>query len=328
MPFDTVRHFIQEQSLANSSIIVALSGGPDSVFLLHALCAVQKEFNLTIIAAHLDHQWRTQSADDVAFCKQLTTSLHVPFVHTTMATLNHTIKWNGSKEEYARHARKHFLHLVAQKHTAASIATAHHAQDQEETFFIRLIRGASLTGLCSIRPKQGLYIRPLLTTSKTTILAYLETNAIAYLTDSTNLSNNFLRNRLRNTALPALKSTDSRFERNFAHTMSHLVAVEHYLEEQTASLYRMIAHINNDTLELDIAQLHAIHPMMQQRILLHWLVSHKVQCTPSQRLFNEISRFLKSSRSKNHRIHALWSIKKRGTKAVIVLHTSSINSCK
>ncbi len=133
--------FIAQYNLlpAGSTVVLGLSGGPDSVFLLHLLA----DKNIKLIAAHLDHEWRADSADDVTFCKKLAQKYNVPFITAKASELKRTFKWDGSQEQLGRAMRRHFFATVAAAHATDSIALAHHAQDQQETFFIRLMRGRS-----------------------------------------------------------------------------------------------------------------------------------------------------------------------------------------
>jgi tRNA(Ile)-lysidine synthase len=176
----------------NSTIIVGFSGGPDSVCLLTLLAQLQQELNLTIIAAHLDHQWRPESGQDAAWCKEFCQQLaNVLFIAQASSSLNISIKYNGSKEELGRKLRRNFFQQLAQKHNANHIALANHLDDQLETFFIRLIRGGSVTGLAGMQQQDGLYVRPLLHVSKQEILDFLQQHRIPFLTDATNVILNF-----------------------------------------------------------------------------------------------------------------------------------------
>ncbi len=132
----------------HATLIVGLSGGPDSVLLLHYLAALAHTHNLTLIAAHLDHEWRPDSYKDVEFCQELTQRLGIKLVASKLSDLSLSRKFNGSKEEYARSMRRHFLEQIQHQYHANFIALAHHADDQQETFFIRMMRGTSLSGLC------------------------------------------------------------------------------------------------------------------------------------------------------------------------------------
>lgn len=220
-----------------STIVVGLSGGPDSVALLHMLWSIATDWELTLVAAHLDHQWRTNSAEDQAWCQQLCSSLKIPFVTTTLTTLeaNHHFK-SRSREARARAARRQFFSSVAATYNASTIALGHHADDHAETFFIRLLRGTSLSGLTGIKPKDGMFIHPLLCIKKDDIYHYLTAHGLSFRIDETNSSDLYLRNRVRSTVIPALKSADSRFETNFAKLLERLQETEDYLVQHTLEL--------------------------------------------------------------------------------------------
>lgn len=170
----------------NDKIIVGLSGGPDSVFLLHFLLHIKNEYNLELIAAHLDHQWRDNSNIDAKFCADLCANLNVTFISEKAENLTPSKKFNGSKEEFARNLRRSFFENLLKKFEANSIALAHQKDDQIETFFLRLYRGTSLAGLTGIKIKNENYIRPLLNTNKSEILDMLHANNIKYVIDPTN----------------------------------------------------------------------------------------------------------------------------------------------
>lgn len=296
--------FCKEQNLISpgATIVVGLSGGPDSVFLLHYLSGIRQEFNITLIAAHLDHGWRAESVHDAAFCQELAKQYKVQFI------LNHlkdtTVSFKVS-EELGRKARRAFFEQVAKEHNAQAIALAHHADDQMETFFLRLIRGASLTGLAGIKAKDGLYIRPLLSISKHEILDYLHKHKIPYVIDESNQSDEYLRNRIRNQVIPALKVCDDRFEKNFANTHAKLVETEEFLQQLCAA---QLHEMSDENKGLDIQKLLALHPVLRNRVLINWLILHKVPFTPSQGLLDEIVKFLKKPTSKEHTFYAKWKI--------------------
>ena len=169
-----VRKFIEKHRIIepNSTIVVGLSGGPDSVCLLHVLRQLQEEYGLVLIAAHLDHEWRNNSKEDARFCKQYAESLGIHFVEAKASEIVGVRKYNGSKEELGRRLRRSFFESVMQKNNGHSIALGHHANDQQETFFLRMMRGASIAGLSGMKPKERGYLRPLLGCHKHEILEY------------------------------------------------------------------------------------------------------------------------------------------------------------
>ncbi len=313
MIIQSISSFIKKHALIapNDTIIVGLSGGPDSVFLLHMLTSLQESYNLRLIAAHLDHEWRSTSAHDAAFSKQIAQQLSVEFISKKISELDITFKLNGSKEELARRLRRHFFEQLQHEFNAHSIALGHHAQDQQETFFIRLVRGTSLSGLISMKPRDGFYIRPLLEINKNDILTYLHQQNIHYVVDDTNNSHTYLRNRIRHTVLPALHAVDNRFEQNFSRTLDHLKESEHFLDEHTKEVFNNISHYQDGAVYINLNKLKNIHPYMQNRLILHWLITQQVSFVPTSAYLEEIKRFLlHNSQSNRHQIQSHWSIKK------------------
>lgn len=307
-----------------STVILGLSGGPDSIFLLHALAPLHADKTITLIAAHLDHEWRTDSASDVEFCHRATQALGVTLLSAKLSELCVSLKFNGSKEELGRKARRYFFEQVADRYNAAHIALAHHADDQQETFFIRLIRGSSLAGLTGIKPIQGRYIRPLLALHKQEIVAYLNEQNIPYLTDPSNSSDDFLRNRIRHSVIPELQKCDSRFDTNFAITLTRLQETDQFLDELVHDMYANLGSTNTDgNASITHPTLLALHNILQHRLLILWLCKAQVPFQPSQALLDEIIRFLHNPGNKEHQIHTHWSIKKLGTTATIIPHVKT-----
>lgn len=308
---DYIHSFIEKHALlpAGSTIIVGLSGGPDSVFLLHFLATLKAEKKLTLIAAHLDHQWRADSHKDVLFCEQLTLSLAIPFVSMKRSDLPGL--YTGSKEEQGRKARRAFFEQLKKQYHADAIALAHHAQDQQETFFMRLMRGTSLTGLTAIKPSHADYIRPLLKTNKSDIVAYLDEHSIAYLTDPTNSSSDFLRNRIRHTILPACTQADARFNHNFMFSLDRLQETEELLVDLTQEAFKKIALTSTTGgTALSLSGLLSLAPLLRQRVIFSWLWKEKVSFTPTQNFLNEIFRFLENKRSTRHKLGRTWALVK------------------
>ncbi|MBU1007717.1 tRNA lysidine(34) synthetase TilS [Candidatus Dependentiae bacterium] len=286
-------------------IIVGLSGGPDSVFLLYILHSLNDHITLT--AAHLNHGWRTQASDDVMFCKKLCNSLKIPFVTTHANKLDLSVKPNGSKEAMGRALRRHFFAQVKKEQNADYIALAHHQQDQQETFFLRLIRGCSLEGLTGMSQINDCYIRPLLATSKTQILDYLHKNNITYITDRTNQSDVFLRNRIRNHVIPALQKVDPRFDQKFETTLETLTQENRLLQSMTQQAIQAIFESGVG----DTKKFLALHPILQKRTIIEWLCNEHVQFNPSTAYLEEITRFLASNRGGTHQINLTWAISKK-----------------
>lgn len=275
---ENIQCFIEQHKLIpdEATIVVGFSGGPDSLFLLHFLAQLRHTKRLKLIAAHLDHEWRTDSHDEAATCRSQADSLEISFISARMSELAVDKKSSGSQEELGRRARRFFLEKVRREHKADSIALAHHLDDQEETFFIRLIRGTTITGLTSMKPRDGHYIRPLLETQKIEIVAYLEENGISYITDPSNMSETYLRTRIRKNVIPALRHCDKRFDKNFQRTLHNLQETESYLAHITQETFFRVAQLQQSTWHLELASFFALHSFMQHRILMHWLIANAV----------------------------------------------------
>ncbi len=317
MLIEHVSSFINQHRLIHDSqtIVVGLSGGPDSVFLLHLLADWHRTGRIRLVAAHLDHEWRTDSGCDADFCRRLCEQLKVSFEAARASELDFTPQNTGSQEDAGRQLRRYFLAQVARKHNATSIALAHHADDQHETFLMRLLRGATPSGLCAMRPRTGSYIRPLLATHKHEIMAYLDEHKITYLTDPSNESPAFLRNRIRHQVIPALRACDKRFDMNCAKAIGHLQSTEKFLHRLTENTWQQIARHTGCQWLVDLSRFRSLDPFMQRRVLLHWLCSERVSFCPSTGFLNELLRFLGQNASGTHTVAPHWQLSKKKGRA-------------
>ena len=187
-------------------IVIAVSGGPDSMTLLDLLSHLSKTWQLTLHIAHLDHQLRATSQSDANFVRKIAKKYGYP-VHIHTENVNQRAKsQKQSIEEAARYARREFLDTVRQETSAHRIALGHTKSDQAETVLLRLIRGSGLTGLGGIRPiSDKKWIRPLLSFSRSEIEAYVKDNSLEVRLDETNADPTFLRNRIRKDLIPSLR---------------------------------------------------------------------------------------------------------------------------
>lgn len=312
--------FINKHSLINhgDTLIVGLSGGPDSVFLLHMLNQLRTTLSLTLIAAHLNHGWRSDAQEDLLFCKDLCLSLDITFESASAKDLAVNIEKASSLEEQGRILRRAYFENLKKKYNAKAIALGHHRDDQIETFFIRLIRGTSLDGLGCIKPYHDGYIRPLLATSKEDILAYLAHNDIPYRIDSTNESKTFLRNRIR-ALLPLFSECDNRFSPNTLKAIDHLQEINTEIQEITKKIYGQVVLTEHTATIINITLIRKERLFFQKQILVMWLNNQKIHSHNiiSTALLNEILRFIMSSRGGEHKVSQSWKIVKKHNKAWI-----------
>ena len=200
--------YVQKHGILSKGekVLVAVSGGIDSVVLLHLLRQIQPLWQLTLSVAHLNHGLRGPSADhDEAFVKELTDGLRLPFYSKKEDVKAYVKKHRLSLEEGARDVRFAFLMHLLKTLKYDKLALGHHANDQAETILMNIIRGSGLRGCQGMRPVRGSIIRPLLFAMKDEIESYAEQHKITYVVDESNMDRRFLRNRIRWDVLPALE---------------------------------------------------------------------------------------------------------------------------
>ena len=230
--------FAREKALlqVGDRVIVALSGGADSVTLLHVLCGLRDAADLTVAAVHVHHGLRGADADaDEALCRRLCEQWDVPLsvhhidVAAEAASAHETIEQTGRRLRYA------CLEREADKQNA-KIATAHTASDQAETVLLHLTRGCGLHGLCGIPPRRGGVIRPLLTCSREQVEAYCAAQGLAFATDATNADVTYARNRVRHRVLPELTEINPRVGEALCRLSEQLAEDDAYLTSLSSAL--------------------------------------------------------------------------------------------
>ncbi|WP_243371879.1 tRNA lysidine(34) synthetase TilS [Geotalea sp. SG265] len=236
------------------AIVVAVSGGADSVALLDILAGL-KSLRLRLVVAHLNHCLRGAESDaDEAFVRDLADSYGIPFVAKAVDVGALSRQEKLSLEEAGRLARYSFFRELAADCKAGSVAVAHHADDQAETVLMRLIRGAGGSGLCAMSATTaGLIIRPLLSVTRNEIESYLEKKGLNYRTDSSNTDLEFLRNRIRNELIPFLKTYNPAITDRLAATASALAEDEKIVEAVTATAFTDHASMGTDEISVSVA---------------------------------------------------------------------------
>lgn len=248
----------------NDKIVIAVSGGPDSVALLYLLNSLKKELSLTLHIAHLDHMLRKDSYKDVEFVRQLARRLNLPLTCTKINVKE--LAKNGSLEEIARNIRLGFLFKVAREVRCKKIALGHNLDDQAETVLMRILRGTGLYGLSGILPKREIsgitIIRPLIEIKRREIESYLKKKNIAPRIDISNLENFYFRNRIRNRLIPLLERG---YNKNIKEILSNLAETSgfdyDYLNRSTSRF------IKNSTKKLNLKKFLKLHPALQRMAL-------------------------------------------------------------
>ena len=190
-------------------VLVAVSGGADSMLLLNFMISIKDKYGLTIAAAHIEHGIRGQeSVDDAVFVENFCNEHHIEFHKLSIDAVNEAKALKIGVEEYSRKRRYEFFDSIS----CDKIATAHNLSDNVETVLFRLSRGTGLKGVSGIPAVRGKIIRPLLKLSSEDIRQYCFENNIAYRTDSTNESNDYSRNYIRNVIIPQFENLNPDFE--------------------------------------------------------------------------------------------------------------------
>lgn len=233
------------------TLVVALSGGADSVALTDALAALRRRRGFRLVAAHLDHGLRPGSAEDASFCRKLCKALDVPLRSGRARVRARARREKGGLEQAARRERYLFLRRVKDDEGASLVAVAHTEDDQAETLLLRLLRGAGATGLAGMRPRSGDLLRPLLGVSRRRVLAHLQARGLAWREDPTNADAAFLRNRVRHELLPCLERFNPRIREALARTAGLLAAEASHLGAEADEALARIARRDGGALVLE-----------------------------------------------------------------------------
>ena len=240
--YKKILDFIRRNRLfaTGDRVIVALSGGADSVCLLVVLNELKHELGITLKAVHVHHGLRGEEADrDSLYAQELSQSLGLPFSCVRVDAALYARKNGMSVEEAGRHLRYEIFERERLSFQGTKIAVAHHGDDQAETILYNLFRGTGLKGLGGMRPQRGNIVRPLLAVSREEILAYLEEKRISYCEDSTNASTDYIRNRIRVLLLPAIKEQiNQKAGENILHAGEMAAKADAYLEKQAEAVLR------------------------------------------------------------------------------------------
>ncbi|MEE1218557.1 MAG: tRNA lysidine(34) synthetase TilS [Ruminococcus sp.] len=230
-----VKNTINKYNMINSGdkIIVALSGGADSVSLLHMLCSIKEEYDISLFAAHINHNLRGDEANrDEEFCKAVCQKLNIE-LFVKSVDVRKLAKQNKISEELCgRNVRYAFFEELSKK-LNAKIATAHTASDNAETLIFNITRGSSINGISAIPAVRDNIIRPLIEVDREQIEAYCNDNDLQFVTDSSNLEDEYTRNKIRHAVIPVLKSLNPKFERTALNLSENAAEIYDYIDLQT-----------------------------------------------------------------------------------------------
>jgi tRNA(Ile)-lysidine synthase len=268
LPDKKFTDFIDQNGLfeRNGTLLAAVSGGMDSVLMVHLLLSSGYKFAI----AHCNFQLRGPEADaDQVFCKQLARQCNVLFHTINFDTQNYATVNKISIQMAARDLRYQWFEQIRQQHNYAAIALAHHQNDAIETILLNLVRGTGIAGLHGILPKNGWLVRPMLFLSRQEVEKLVVDNNYAYVEDSSNASVKYARNMLRHEVVPALKKLNPGLEKTFENNLQHFRGLETLLELRVTELKAQLFTYRDEDVLIAIDAVKALNP---QRLLLFKLL--------------------------------------------------------
>lgn len=266
-----VQIFIESNNLikAGELVILGVSGGPDSMALLHIMLDLSARMGFRIAVAHLNHCLRPEADEEETFILETCKEMGIECFARRVLIEELARERQSGLEETGRYARYSFFEEIRQAHGGHHVATAHHSDDAAESVLLHLLRGTGIKGLRGIMPQNGVVIRPLLRVSKDELLGYLDLNQIRYFHDQTNEDQYYLRNRIRIKLIPLLQQE---FNPRIVDKLNQLASVagaeNQVMEEQTEILWqRVLLQKEYSTLILDNEGLSCLPLAFRRRIV-------------------------------------------------------------
>ena len=252
----------------NDYVIIALSGGPDSMALCDLLIKLRKEISINIVCAHVNHGLRIESDDEKVFVEEYCKKNNIIFEYMKIESYS-----NGFNEKDARNKRYKFFDKLIDKYNCKYLLTAHHGDDLIETILMRIGRGSNLKGYSgfSIMSDRHNYklVKPLIYYTKDEIMGYIEKNNIPYVIDNSNLKDEYTRNRYRHNILPFLKKEDKNVHIKYIKYSEMLLEYNRYVEDVVKNTIKRI-YVNNN---MNIIEYLKLDKLIQKRVLDNILYS-------------------------------------------------------
>jgi len=255
----------------NDKIVIGVSGGPDSICLLHVLYGLKEKLGIEIVVAHVNHMLRDVADLETEyvqnFCKKLGIQCYVK--KADILEISKTQK--KGTEEVGRQVRYDFFDEVAKKTNSNKIATAHNSNDRAETVILNILRGSGLSGLKGIEPiRDNKYIRPLINTDRQDIENYCNDNKLEPKYDKTNNENIYTRNKVRNTVIPYIKKE---FNPNIIKTINRLSSLateeNEYLQAITKQEFENLLIEKTENIILDLHKFNSLNLVIKRRLILY-----------------------------------------------------------
>ena len=297
--------FIEKHHLLEPGAVVlaGISGGPDSLALLHFLCSIREEWGFRLIALTADHGLRgTQSEDDVIYVKKLCEKWDVEYVETFLDVETYKARTGKGTQVAARELRYQFYEEKMRAFRADFLALGHHGDDQAETILMRLVRSPGMAALTGIPVKRsfagGFLIRPLLAVSKKDIEFYCKQHRIVPRRDPSNEEDSYTRNYYRLHVMPHLKKKNPRLHQSMQRLSERAAEDEGYLNEQAEQVFDKAVSLaeTERKAEVDLPSFKSVSPALQRRVF-HLILRYLYFSVPSDLFFNHEKQFFDLLRS-------------------------------
>ncbi len=280
-------------------LLVAVSGGPDSIVLLDALCRER----FSVVIAHCNFHLRGEASDeDAQFVRQLSDRYQVPYCQVDFDTVKIAEERKISIEMAARDLRYEWFEQMADEHDCDLIAVAHNADDVVETFFLNLTRGSGLQGLSGMVELRGRVVRPLLKVSRKQIMEYIAEYQLQYRIDATNLETIYTRNKLRHKILPQFEEINPSFLDTMANNMRFISSAQTIVETYAIEAYQRVVAIDNERVVFDLQELKKCQGI--DTLLFLWLTPYGFSSDVVMQLYRSLDDNLSGKQfySATHRI--------------------------
>ena len=268
-----VLDYIKKNNLIreNDKILVAVSGGPDSICLLNILYNIKERLKIELYVAHVNHLIRKEAKSDAEFVKEFCDSKNIEFFYKECDVKEKAQTEKISTEEAGRNARYEFFEEIANKYNINKIAIGHNKNDLAETLIMNILRGTGTQGLKAILNKNGKYIRPLLDVDREKIEEYCEKNNLKPRIDLTNFENNYTRNKIRNIVIPYVKKE---FNPNIVETLTRLSQIvteeQNFINLEVEKAYKKILlSEESENIKISGKKFVEIHTAIQKRTILY-----------------------------------------------------------
>ena len=253
-------------------IVIGVSGGPDSICLLHILNEIKNDFDFEICVAHINHMIRKEADEETEYVKEFCKKLGIECYIKRIDVIKIANNLKRGTEETGRKIRYEFFDEVLEKTKSNKIATAHNNNDKAETIVMNILRGSGTSGLKGIEPiRDKKYIRPLIETSREEIEEYCKKNNLEPRIDKSNNENIYTRNKIRNIVIPYIKKE---FNPNFLKTINRLSEVANeeneYLNKITQQIFKDICvETHENQITLDLKKFNNLELVLKRRIILY-----------------------------------------------------------